>query len=981
MNSVDSTVMSGRRASRRSSRGAASRILLFATTATFPYFPVLAQSAAAPVAPVQTATGQNEAVEVAGQSTSDPAADIVVTATRIVREGYQAPTPLSVIGAERLASSANSNLAQFVSTLPAFVGSGNTRSGLASGGAGTTGINSISLRGLGSNRTLILFDGHRTTPAHPNGDIDINLIPQQLVSRVDVVTGGASAVYGSDAVAGVVNFIIDKKYTGIKGEASGGITTYGDGRNYKIALAGGWDFADGRGHILLSGEHVDDKGIDGHSKRKWTRDNAQTFINPAYTATNGQPQYLVLNNTGYTNGSPGGVIVNGPLRGTAFGQGGVPFQLVYGDIVGDVYMRGGDYEKTGVRQFAWIAPKESRQSAFGRAAYDLADNVTIYAQYAWNRTETFSGIIPAFLLNTTGPLISIENPYIPDSVRAQMIARGLTSIRIGTTNADSHVIDTRTVRTGQSFELGTEGAFDALGSKWKFDVYAQRGRTHAKLTTPNNLSRANYALAVDAVRNPANGAIVCRSTLTNPNNGCSPYNVMGIGVNDFDGPGRRFISVESFQDLKLEQDVYAASITGEPFSAPAGPVSIALSAEHRRNSAASTVDRGSLAADHILGNYGAIQGETKVTEGALETVIPIFKGQPWAESLDFNGAVRFTRYSRAGSVTTWKLGLVYTPIDDIRIRATRSRDIRAPNLLETFSPAVTTRATVFDPFTNSSTTFNQTTTGNLDLRPEVADNTSIGAVIQPSFIPGLSFSADLWDIKIKEAISSINPAQTLLLCFDGTAPELCANIARTNGVLTAVTSRSINFALLQARGIDFEGSYTMPLNAIFGNAPGTFSLHGNATIYLKQYVNSRVSAPADFVGENGAGNPPKWRGTATATYRVQPFVTSLTVRAFPGGTINNIAIACTSNCPTSTTARPTYSQNHLPGRAYLDAAFSYDIGLGGKRGGTLFLNIRNLLNSAPGAPRVSGNALQNGANSLLYDVDGRTFRAGFRFNL
>lgn len=478
------------------------------------------------------------AIAQAQEAPAAPAAaegDIIVTASRIVREGYEAPTPTTVIGGERLATVANSNLAQFVTTLPAFVGSGNTRSTLAAGAAGTTGINSINLRGLGANRTLILFDGHRTTPAHPNGDIDINGIPQQLVSRIDVVTGGVSAVYGSDAVAGVVNFIMDRKFTGLKGELSGGMTTYGDGKNYKAALTAGVPFADGRGHLLLSGELVNDRGIAGGGKRGWTHDSAQNFANPAYTATNGQPQFLVLNNTGYTNAAPGGIIVSGPLRGTQFGAGGTPFQRVYGDIVGDVFMRGGDWQANSVRTWGSIAPSEDRQSTFGRLSFDVSEGFNVYAQASWNRTKTFADVIAAFMLNTAGPLISIENPFIPASVRQQMVANNLTSIRVGTLNADSGPIQQSTLRTARNFEFGANGKFAMFGSDWHWDAYAQIGRSDVKLVSPRNILRSNYALAVDAVVNPANGQIVCRSTLTNPTNGCAPWNPMGTGVNQAGG--------------------------------------------------------------------------------------------------------------------------------------------------------------------------------------------------------------------------------------------------------------------------------------------------------------------------------------------------------------------------------------------------------------------------------------------------------------
>ncbi len=407
-------------------------------------------------------------------------------------------------------------------------------------------------------------------------------------------------------------------------------------------------------------------------------------------------------------------------------------------------------------------------------------------------------------------------------------------------------------------------------------------------------------------------------------------------------------------------------------------MSLAFNVEHRRNSARSTVDAGSAANGHLISNFGAITGQTKVSEASAETVIPLLKDTPGAENLEISAAVRYTRYSRAGNVVTWKVGGIYEPVSGIKLRASRSRDIRAPNLIETFSPAVTTLATVFDPFTNTSPSFQQTTVGNLNLRPEIATNTALGIVIQP--VRNVSFSADLWDIKIKDAISSINAAQTLLLCFDNSGPELCANITRSGGVLTQVVSGVRNFALQQSRGIDFEASWTLPAPSISAGAPGSLSLHGNATVFLKQLVNTRVSPPTDIIGENGAGNPPFWRASLTAIYHANPLTSSLTLRGFPAGAINDLAIACTSGCPTSTSLRPTYSRNRLPGRVYADFGLAWEIRSGDKTA-TAFFNVRNLLNADPGGPRVSGNALRNGANDLLYDVEGRTFRVGVRFRL
>lgn len=956
-------------------------LALLATTAAMPFCltPSLAQDSAAvqPSAPAASEAAEDQSD--AGQAPSRASVeDIVVTGSRIVRDGYQSPTPLSVIGTEALQTNANANIAQFVTTLPAFSGSASTRSSTTTGSNGSAGINSLNLRALGANRTLVLLDGRRVAPALSTGVVDVNALPQILISRVDVVTGGASAAYGSDAVAGVVNFVLDKKLTGLRGEVSGGTTRYGDGENYKISLAGGMDFADGRGHILVAAEHVYDAGI-GPGERDWTYRGRQLLANPAYTATNGQPQRLILDNVGYMTSAPGGVVASGPLRGTAFGPNGQVYQMDFGDIQADPFMRGGDWETNDLRRTNAIAPSESRQTAFARANYQFSDAINVYGQFSYVRARTEADLTTVYMIGSSGPLIQRDNAYLSDQVRAQMVAAGVNSIRVGTLNQDLGITYQVTNRKASSFTFGADGEFEMLGGNWQWDAYGQHGVSKNRVTFPTNISRSNYFLATDAVRDPVSGNIVCRSTLTNPTNGCLPYNPLGVGVNDANGAAIDWIRSASWSDLKVKQTVFAGSLTGEPFSTWAGPVSVALSAEYRKDSAKSVVDADSLAVNHIYANYAPIDGSTNVKEGAFEVVVPLAKGASWADAWDVNGAVRYTSYSLAGNVVTWKLGTTYSPIPDITFRATRSRDIRAPNLQETFLPASTARRSIFDPFTNTTPAFDQTTTGNRNLKPEKADTFGVGVVLRPSFLPGVSASVDYWSIKLKDAISIISPADVLLLCFDGSAPELCGNITRVDGVVSEVISQNINIASQKVRGLDFEASYTQDLETL--GIPGRLDLHGNFTRYLEFTEDNGVSGPRDLVGENSALNPPRWRASGTIGYSINAFKASVTGRAFSSGTQFANFRECTSSCPESTAANPTVNNNYLPGRFYLDLAFSYDFKLGDRREVSAFFNVRNLTNKDPGLS-VNGNAFGNGANSaVLYDVDGTVFRAGLRFKI
>ncbi|MDE2411638.1 MAG: TonB-dependent receptor plug domain-containing protein, partial [Sphingomonadales bacterium] len=245
----------------------------------------------------QTATTP-EAGDVAVQGGEAPAAEIVVTGSRISRAGFSAPTPTTVIDARQFEAAATPTIADYVNQLPSLVGSQTPRAGLPTAGP-TIGAQYFNLRSLGINRTLVLLDGHRVAPSTLTGNVDAGLLPQALVKQIDVVTGGASAAWGSDAVAGVVNFVLDKDFTGIKANIQGGVAEQGDFRTFKAELSLGAKFADGRGHILVSGEFHDDGAGDLITTRDWYK-RAAVINNPAWTSTNGQPRRIVATNTGYS---------------------------------------------------------------------------------------------------------------------------------------------------------------------------------------------------------------------------------------------------------------------------------------------------------------------------------------------------------------------------------------------------------------------------------------------------------------------------------------------------------------------------------------------------------------------------------------------------------------------------------------------------------------------------------------------------------
>ena len=936
--------------------------------------------------------------------------EVVVTGSRIVREGYEAPTPLTVVGPEQMEQRADSNLANLLATMPALTGSQLVTNSANQLTTGLSGVQTLNLRSLGGSRTLVLLDGQRTVGATNGGLVDIGTFPAQLIQRVDIVTGGASAVYGSDAVAGVVNFILDKKFTGVKGEISGGITNYGDNKNYKLGLSAGFGFGpDDRGHVLISGEHNYGEGVrsttgNGDGGRDWNRTGWLQYTNPAYTPTNGQPQLLFLPGSSLAAATPGSIIVDGPLKGTAFGVGGTPYKFNYGTQFGsnNTFMQGGDWKNNDMRPWADLEPSQSNQNLFLRVAYDVTDNISAFVQWNYGYNWTHNLLSPIWMpgVAVTSPsayLIKIDNAFLPTSVRNAMTANGLTQVSIGTWNVDMPGHGSYNSRITNRLNAGLNGSFDAFQTAWKWDAYYSDGSSKIALRgfeRGGGPITTRYKQAIDAVVNPANGQIVCRVTLTDPTSGCRPWNPLGIGMNG--DPISASDNKQAYDWISgggaflygmIREQTYAASVTGEPLALWAGPVSLALSFEHRHDSVYTRVDQYSATLQRVAGNYGALAGEQSVTEGAVETVIPLAKGESWAKDWELTAAARFTGYQYAGFVTTYKFGTTYAPIDDVKFRLTRSRDIRAPNIQELFAQAQsgTSGSSLIDrglpgsPATQSTTRYIQF--GNINLQPEKADTTGIGAVFTPGFLPGFTASVDYWDVDIGGAIQALNPQQVIDSCYSGQNTSLCPNIHRdTNGLIDLVTIYSINLAQQDVRGIDLEASYRLPMSEIVSDWRGNFSLHGLMTFYLRNYANNTFNLPTDRVGENGGDNPPDWKLDVTATYQLDPVTVSLTGRAFSSGTINATYVTCTTACPAATVDHPTTNYNYMPGRFYLDANVGYKLDMGDATSADLFFSVRNMFNASV-PPSVTSYYSALSQQASLYDRLGAVYRAGIRFKM
>lgn len=907
---------------------------------------------AEPAAPAAPAPQEEEP-----QAAEPAVADIVVTGSRITRSGFTAPTPTTVVGLADIQKAAPANIADFVNQMPQVSGSSTTRTGNNNTSTGTNGLNTLNLRSLGSNRTLVLLDGRRVVASAVNSAVDVNNLPSALVERVDIVTGGASAAYGSDAVAGVVNFVLQKKFTGIKGSLSGGITDRGDDENATGYLAYGTPFADGRGHVLLSVEGAYQAGINSidRDKRKWFN-QTNLLSNPNYTPTNGQPQRIIASNVNYSNVAKGGVITSTGLANTQFGEGGVPMAFQLGSPISAPLMVGGNSWYEG--DVNALDSELKHWAAFGRVSYDLTDDLTLIAEgsYGYSKTNNLS----AYQRYQGNLTMSATNPFLDAGVRARAAELGISSFRYGYSTYDLGRPENEATRKTYRAVLGLEGK---VFGDWRWDAYYQYGQTDTRSTLYNTTNVARFAEAIDAVRDTS-GRIVCRSTLTAPSNGCVPLNIFGYGVAD--PSAIAYVKGTAWQQLSLKQNVAAASISGEPFSLWAGPVSLAVGAEYRKEEVSGSGDDVSAVNGFYTGNFKGTNGSYDVKEAYAEIVVPLAENMPFLQSLELNAAGRYTDYSTSGGVETWKLGLSWKPVNDLRLRGVLSRDIRAANLGELFTAGQTGAVDVLDPANElTSVRTTRVTIGNPQLRPEKADTVSFGAVYSPSWLPQFTTSIDYYSIKLKDAIASLGAQDLVDRCYRG-EQALCSNVERdADGNITRIITRPVNVAELKTRGVDVEASFRQPLGDIASNLDGTVTLRAlGSHIARRTTVNGGVRTEA--AGQN-TGDAPKWRWFATLGYDDEKLSGLVTLRTISAGVYDN-----------SWQSGVDIDDNRIKGAAYVDLAGVYRFQTGASKQLELFGKIENLFDKDPPVvAAIGGASLQT--NPTLYDTIGRAYRIGVRF--
>ena len=814
------------------------------------------------------------------QSSPPPAADettqVVVTGTRLTSKGLKSPTPLTVISADQLRATTTTDLPDALNKLPIFQGSQQPRR--SGDGTGNFASNILALRNFGAQRTLVLLDGHRVTPSNTNGTVDADTLPQILVSRVDVVTGGASAVYGSDAVAGVVNFILDDKFKGFKYDINGGISGYHDGASYKLGAAWGQDLFGGRGHIIAAAQHFQQEPV-----QNWDRPLGRETIVLTGSGTAANP-FIASTDVTKPDSSYGGRISGCtnpcPANGLQFTSNGVLGPFNAGTLTGTGNQNtGGDGAQS---KYTTAIVKLHTDELFTRYNYDLNDTTQFYAQLSGAHADSLGWhfpvkMTPGLTLNaaktlgtpTNAAVFFKNNAFLSPTVQAQLGNNGLSDMSNVFTLGEyldrgkTGMVGEDSKNTTVSFSTGLKGTWH---SDYNWEVYYSHGDSRAEVDTLNNSNYQKQFAAADAVMGP-DGKIHCYAELQAATHaqyaGCVPINPFGSTAMTQDA-FNYFTGTTWWKQANILDD-FEGSFAGTAFNDWAGPVSFALSGEWRFNTfdftssdqPTETVDCTGLRiclpglALWAQPTFGSVKAKNNVWETAVEFGVPLLRDLPFAKSLDANIAGRYTDYSTSGIARTWKLGLTWDISDEWRLRGTQSVDIRAPSLNDLYQPLSNSVTGFNDLHTGlSQTTFNHSG-GNPDLVPERSYDQTYGIVWKPKFIPNFSASFDVYSMKMTNALGSVaasnTTVQTICENSNGTSP-LCALIVRplpfsdhsAANFPTAIYTENLNTALAEIKGSDVELNYHFNMADLVPSWAGAwdFRFMGNA-----QPINRSQQSP------------------------------------------------------------------------------------------------------------------------------------------
>jgi outer membrane receptor protein involved in Fe transport len=925
---------------------------------------------------------------------------VSVTGTRISNINVVAPTPITVLSADEIKASGAVNIGDLMTTMPQIAST--FTMGNSTRYIGTAGVQQLDLRNLGTSRSLVLVNGRRFVGSSA-GDtaVDVNLIPVAWIERVEVITGGASAVYGADAVTGVVNFILKKNYQGAQLSAQYGDSQHGGYSPKSISLTGGMNFAQNRGNVAVSVEHAEQDNLEF----------ADRFGHKSYSAikTPGGPTDTALFNNagGYTNYA-GGTFSLGKAadlgKRYVFNPDGSVRSQRFGGITDDAG-RCADCDRTDTNQVLELQPRYGRTTVSGVATFDITPDQHLYAEGTYSHIQVKDWRQPAFGSGATAYTITRDNPYISPSLAALMDANGRKSINVSRFDVDAGRRGEDTTRDTTRFVVGANGV---VTGDWQYDGYLDYGVTKETRNNLNNRINDRFYASIDAVRDPSSGQIVCRSTL-DPSSinvnaggvldpialgvGCVPTRIFGEGA--INPAAAQWFNTTTTTKSKLTQLVGGGTITNNNlFQMPweAGAASIVGGVEFRRETSRQDTDPLDQQGLTFLNAIPSSSGSYNVKEGFLEFAAPLITGRPGAQSLSFDAAARFSDYTSFGHTKAWRWGLDWAVNETIRFRGTMSTAVRVPNIDELYGGQSQNYFSIpndpcsanqikngADPSvraancqalgipagwtSSNATTINGLSGSNPDLKPETGRTWTAGLVFTPDLIHGFSLSADYWNIKLTNAISAPTGTQIANQCVDsptGIGTIYCVN-AQRNPVtheLVYINSINQNISELSTSGIDFNVNYGTTIG------PGKFSTTLNATRVVDFTEHPFQNNPSFAIEDNGTLSYPKWKATLYTTYGIRNWVFNWNIRYF--SSMLRVTNESYNSNPTQTT----------PIRAgagfFNDAKVSYSIP---KTGWQIYGGITNVFDRDPPT-----NLFGTGSGSGMYDAIGRAYYAGFNYN-
>ncbi|MBL4827791.1 MAG: TonB-dependent receptor [Spongiibacteraceae bacterium] len=746
--------------------------------------------------------------------------EVIITGSRIVRSGTDTPTPVSILDSESLKISANTTVADTLFQLPqtGIPGASQTNSNFT---VFASGLSTVDLRNLDEKRTLVLVNGRR----HVGGDsenpsaVDLNAIPSSFIDRIEVMTGGASAVYGSEAMAGVINIIMKENFEGVELSVQSGSSDNGDGENDTFSLTAGSSFSNDRGNVMIHMGYNSLKDIESKDRTLSKTDNRLGDF------------------AAFSTFSPKGSVL---IDGDQFTQ--------YTDGTwGKPFVRSEDgFNRAAFRKIQLPLEQKSVATVFN---YKLSESIGLFAEASYNGTKSFRNLEPTI----TGLNISVgdvplvlpgDNPFIPQGIVDLYAGQGITL-----PNADESIIFLKRFlelgpRTGEPERdstrvlLGFDGTF---AKSWSWETYYQWGRSKSTHIGSGDFNTFFFQQGLDVEVDPANvGAYRCKNSLAR-SLGCVPIDIFGEG--SISQAAVDYVAVPRISESEIQQQVASFVVSGNLMDLPAGALGVAGGIEWRKEQLDVRIDALASAGLSSSNASAPVSGSFDVMETFMELSIPLLSNAPLVEYLGVDAAYRFSDYSTVGNVETWKLGSQWSPNKELTIRATTSEATRAPNVAELFDPGSETFERFIDPCTNGGVGGKGNTqancasegvnpgfdpginggsagglqSGNPLLQEETAKSWTLGFVYTPDWLENASLTVDYYDINIEDAIELIEPQIKLNECYASASfpnDPLCNGIERLvtiGNIINRLDFGTENIGELRTAGVDTEFNYRWDL--------------------------------------------------------------------------------------------------------------------------------------------------------------------------